>query len=160
MIDIQQLSLDDVERLRAIRLTALQDAPQAFTTTFQQMEALSPEGWLKQLTSLTTFVAVVDGIDSGMVRGTPNPDDDSSADLISLWVAPQARGRGVGEALIDAVITWARSEGYTRLVLEAGIENRSAVALYTRKGFKPTGKMGHLPPPREHVKEQEMVLEL
>lgn len=103
---------------------------------------------------------MVDGVDSGMVRGAPNTDNDTSAYLISLWVASQARGRGVGEALIDAVVDWARSEGYAQLVLEAGIENRPAVALYKRKGFKPTGKMGHLPPPREYVKEQEMVLEL
>lgn len=160
MIEIQQLSPDEGERLRAIRLTALQDAPQAFDSTFQQMVTLSPESWLKQLRILPTFVAVVDGVDSGMVRGAPNSDDDGSAYLISLWVAPQARGLGVGEALIDAVIVWARAEGYSQLLLDAGIENRPAVALYTRKGFKPTGKMGHLPPPRDHVKEQEMALEL
>ena len=160
MMEIQQLNLNEVERLRTIRLAALQDAPQAFTSTFQQMESLPPEGWLNQLRMLSTFVAVVDGVDSGMVRGAPSSDDDSSAYLISLWVAPQARGLGVGDALIDAVVTWARSEGYTRLLLDAGIENRPAVALYSRKGFKPTGQLGHLPPPRDYVKEQEMALEL
>ena len=160
MIEIQQLKPDESERLRTIRLAALQDAPQAFDSTFQQMVTLSPEGWLRQLQTLPTFVGVVAGADSGMARGAPYSNDDSSASLISLWVAPKARGLGVGEALINAVAAWARSEGYVQLFLDVGIENASAVALYTRKGFKPTGKTGHLPPPRDHVKEQEMVLEL
>ena len=159
-MNIQQLSSDEGERLQAIRLAALQDAPQAFDSTYEQMVTLSPEGWLQQLNMLPTFVAVVDGVDSGMVRGAPNTDDDSSAYLISLWVAPLGRCLCVGEALIEAVMLWARSAGYKQLLLDVGVENRPAIALYTRKGFKPTGKMGHLPSPRDYVKEQEMALDL
>ena len=68
---IQRLSLDECARLRAIRLIALQDAPQAFETTFQTAVAFPPESWQRQLQNLPTFVAVVDGVDSGMVRGAP-----------------------------------------------------------------------------------------
>ncbi|MEM7063466.1 MAG: GNAT family N-acetyltransferase [Cyanobacteria bacterium P01_B01_bin.77] len=158
MIEIQRLSLDEVERLRAIRLNALQDAPQAFETTFQTAIALPPENWRQQLQRLPTFVAVVDGVDSGMVRGVPH--SDGAAYLISLWVAPQARKRGVGQTLIDAVVGWAHSEGVARLILEVGESNGNAIALYTRKGFKPTGQTRNLAPPRDHIKEQEMALEL
>ncbi|MGD1855011.1 MAG: GNAT family N-acetyltransferase [Leptolyngbyaceae cyanobacterium] len=158
MIEIQRLSLDEVERLRAIRLNALQDAPQAFETTFQTAVALPPEDWRQQLQVLPTFVAVINGVDSGMVRGAPHAD--GAAYLISLWVAPQARRLGVGQTLIDAVVGWARSEGFARLILEVGEGNGSALSLYTRKGFKPTGQTRNLAPPRDHIKEQDMALEL
>lgn len=159
-MEIQQLSLEESTRLRSIRLAALQDAPQAFETTFQTAVTFPPEGWQQQLQRLPTFVAVVDGVDSGMVRGAPHSEDSSSAYLISLWVAPQARRLGIGQELIDAVVGWARSEGFARLVLDVGENNVNAIALYTRKGFKPTGQTGTLPPPRNHIKEQEMVLDL
>lgn len=167
-MEIQRLTLDEVERLRAIRLAALQDAPQAFETTFQMAVTLSSESWLQQLQALPTFVAVINNVDSGMVRGAPHSDNATWADLISLWVAPQARRLGVGQALIDAVVGWARSEEYVRLVLEVGEGNGNAltepllgrIALYTHKGFKPTGQTKKLAPPRDHIKEQEMAFEL
>ena len=90
----------------------------------------------------------------------PHSDEPSSAYLLSLWVAPKARGLGIGQALIEAVVTWASSEKYARLVLEVAEENGPAISLYTRKGFKPTGQTKTLPPPRDHIKEQEMVLVL
>ncbi|MEM1239322.1 MAG: GNAT family N-acetyltransferase [Cyanobacteria bacterium P01_H01_bin.26] len=157
-MEIQRLSSDEGARLRSTRLAALQDAPQAFETTFQSAVTLPSESWQQQLQALPTFVAVVDGVDSGMVRGASH--SDGQAYLISLWVAPQARGRGVGQALIDVVVGWARSEGYVQLVLEVGEENRNAISLYTRKGFKPTGQTRNLAPPRDYIKEQEMALEL
>lgn len=160
MIEIQRLNPDEVARLRAIRLAALQDAPQAFETTFQTAVNLPLESWQQQLQMLPTFVAVIDGVDSGMVRGAPHSDDASWAYLISLWVAPRARRLGIGQTLIDAVVAWASSEGYVRLVLEVGEGNKNAIALYTRKGFQPTGQTRNLAPPRDHIKEREMALKL
>ena len=158
VMEIQRLSLDEAARLRSIQLAALHDAPQAFGTTFQTAVRLSTNTWLYQLQIFPTFVAVVDGIDSGMVRSARNSNDVSSAYLISLWVAPQARRLGVGSMLIDTVVAWGRSVGYARLLLEVAEKNGHAISLYTGKGFKPTGQTRALPPPREHIKEQEMEL--
>lgn len=55
---------------------------------------------------------------------------------------------------------WAKTEGYQRLILDVGDSNDFAIALYTRKGFKPTGVTGHLPSPRAHILEHEMALDL
>lgn len=152
--------MNECARLRSIRLTALQDAPQAFETTFQTAVTFPFESWQQQLQNLPTFVAVVNDVDSGMVRGAPHPDDPNSAYLISLWVAPKARGLGIGQALIEVVVAWAGSEKYARLVLEVAEANGSAISLYIRIGFKPTGQTRTLAPPRDHIREQEMVLDL
>ena len=53
-----------------------------------------------------------------------------------LYVAPAARGGGVGRALASAAVSWAREQGFSRLVLDT-IAGRmeAAVALYRSMGF-------------------------
>ena len=70
-IDIQRLAAHEAPRLRAIRLRALAESPDAFATTFDEAAALPPESWAAQLRSMATFLAVVDGEDVGLVRGRP-----------------------------------------------------------------------------------------
>jgi ribosomal protein S18 acetylase RimI-like enzyme len=77
-----------------------------------------------------------------------------------MWVAPEARGQGVGEALIEAGAGWARSQGFKQLALDVIDDNEPAIALYQRKGFKPTGESNAFPPPREHIVEIRMVISL
>lgn len=160
MMEIQQLNTNEIERFRKIRLLALEDAPDAFSTTLQAAMAWSRESWVKQLQSLPTFVAVLDGVDSGMVRCSSHSGELNVAYLISLWVAPNARGQRVGEKLIGVVIDWARTNSYQRLVLDVGKHNGCAIALYQRMGFQPTGITNPMPSPREHIQEFEMALEL
>ncbi len=159
-MQIVRLTPDEGPRLRAIRLAALEDAPDAFGSTYSETAARPPESWPAQLRSLATFVAVVDGADGGMVRGGPAPDDPGDALLLSMWVAPTARGRGVGRALVGAVVAWARAEGFARLLLDVADQNAPAVALYARLGFVPTGEVDHLPPPRQHIREHRRALRL
>ena len=77
-----------------------------------------------------------------------------------MWVAAEARGQGVGNALVDVVIEYARLSGATRLLLDVADDNRQAIALYTRKGFVPNGKTGSLPAPRHHIREHQRELRL
>jgi ribosomal protein S18 acetylase RimI-like enzyme len=54
------------------------------------------------------------------------------ADLI---VAPEARGRGVGKALMAAGERWSRERGFEMMTLHVFVENRGARALYEELGF-------------------------
>lgn len=158
-MEIQRLTPGEGPRLRTIRLRALRDAPDAFASTFAEADALPPDAWEQQLVELATFVAVLDQSDVGMARGA-TLDDELVGFLISVWVAPEARSQGIGEALIDAVVAWARQSGLERLLVDVGDENDAAVALYARKGFAPTGEVATLPPPREHIREHRRMLAL
>jgi GNAT superfamily N-acetyltransferase len=160
MVTIQRLQPDEIERLRRIRLAALKDAPDAFGSTYQEAIAWPNDRWQQQLRQLPTFLAVVDGVDCGVVRSCPHPQQAHVAYLISMWVVPHVRRTGVGVVLIDAVIDWAKAEGCHQLLLDVCHHNPAAMTLYERQGFKPTGNTGHLPPPREHIQEFEMVLNL
>ena len=147
---IQRLTPGEGGRLKGIRLRSLRDAPDSFGSTFEEKSALPDESWRKQLVDLATFVAVLEGGDVGIVRGSKCEETPGAAILISMWVAPEARGKGAGEALIDALVDWARSEGFVQLVLDVGDDNGPAIALYSRKGFEPSGETSTLPPLREH----------
>lgn len=85
------------------------------------------------------------------------PDE---AGVFAVWVAPQARGRGVGDALLRAVVSHAAAIGIRRLVLDVGDHNEPAMRLYQRLGFEPTGRHSAFPAPRDHITEQELALEV
>lgn len=55
--------------------------------------------------------------------------------LNDLFVAPEARGRGVAEALLDFAETAARQAGAVRLVLQTATDNAAAQRLYERLGW-------------------------
>jgi GNAT superfamily N-acetyltransferase len=159
-ISVVRLVPDEWERLRAVRVRALRDAPDAFTSTLAEAEARSPRGWTHQLEDLPTWIAVIDGADVGMVRGSNDDDREATVWLISMWVAPEARRRGVGGRLIDAVVDWARAGGARRVLLEVADWNTAAAALYERKGFKANGRSNMLPAPRDHIREHQRELRL
>ena len=79
--------------------------------------------------------------------------------LISMWVAPPARGTGVEEALIEAVVAWVRSLGATHLQLWVTETNTPALGLYRRVGFVETHETQPLPS-HPALTERRMVREL
>jgi ribosomal protein S18 acetylase RimI-like enzyme len=138
----------------------LADSPDAFGTTFEEASALSFEDWQRQLEHLATFVATADHRVIGMARGVSHDDISDTAYLFSMWVAPEARRRGIATALIDTVVGWAIANGFRRLVLDVAESNAAAFALYSKKGFIPNGTLSTLPPPGQHVRECQLEIEL
>jgi ribosomal protein S18 acetylase RimI-like enzyme len=61
--------------------------------------------------------------------------------LEDLYVRDQARGKGIGRALAQAVVDRARQRGCRRVELDVNSENPTAIALYRSLGFD-TGKTG------------------
>ena len=159
-MEIVRLTDGDEARLRTIRLRSLRDAPEAFGSTYEETLARPEESWAEQLRDLATYVAVAEGEDVGIVRGCPDDEDPARVWLISMWVAPQARAAGVGDALVRSLTAWASTTGATTLVLEVGGFNDKARGLYERMGFALTGVRRRLAPPRDHIEELEMTLSL
>ena len=149
-------------RVRAIRLSALREAPDAFWTTLEQERSRTAAEWRARLdrADRTTLLAVLDETDVGIAVGAPHHDGGRDAGLYSVWVAPEVRGCGVSDVVVSAVISWAIERGHQRLRLEVADDNHRAVRLYERYGFVPTGATSRFPPPRDHVVEHERVLEL
>ena len=108
MIETQILRADDWPLWRQLRLEALADSPAAFGSTLAQWSGSgdTEHRWRARLTDIP-FNAVIrlDGTAAGMVGAYVNAD--SAVELVSMWVAPFARGRGIGDAAIHAVVDWA-----------------------------------------------------
>ncbi|HEU4720211.1 MAG TPA: GNAT family N-acetyltransferase [Gemmatimonadaceae bacterium] len=74
---------------------------------------------------------VVEGYDYMALRGPAGV-------LHDIIVDPEARGRGVGRRLLDAVIEDMRARGAPRLVLSTAARNEAAQRLFASAGFRPT----------------------
>lgn len=60
---------------------------------------------------------------------------------LGIAVSSQARGHGVGTALMAEALRWARSVGVDKIVLSVYPHNRSAIALYRKFGFVEEGRL-------------------
>jgi GNAT superfamily N-acetyltransferase len=112
------------------------------------------ERWRAAVADRTRFVAESDGQVIGTV-GAGASDVTGTAALTALWVAPSARGCGVGEALVNVVLEWAKDAGYEHLVLWVVEGNSAAESLYRRTGFHRTGSVQMVRPEDPRI-EYEM----
>ena len=65
--------------------------------------------------------------------------DDRTPEL-AIAVVPSARGKGVGSALLDALLARAREDGYPSISLSVDRNNAGAIELYQRRGFAQVGE--------------------
>ncbi|MGJ8679262.1 GNAT family N-acetyltransferase [Paraglaciecola sp.] len=55
-----------------------------------------------------------------------------------MFVAQEYRGKGVNQLVVEALITWGKSLGFSDFYLEAYAQNHSATAAYQKLGFEPS----------------------
>jgi ribosomal protein S18 acetylase RimI-like enzyme len=154
--DIRAVSEADWQVLRSVRLQALADAPNAFATTLEEATAFSEDRWRERARGSETsrlFLAYVDERAVGIAGVYDEPG--GSAQLISVWVLPEQRGRGVARALTTAVMHFAAAAGMRRMTVWFTDGNTRAQRLYERLGFRATER--HQPmPSRASIEEHEM----
>jgi putative acetyltransferase len=85
-----------------------------------------------------------------LAMGAVKRIDDAHAEIKSMHVLTEARGRGLSKAMLDHLIAAARADGFQRLSLETGVQPTfvAARALYARAGFDECGPFeGYGPDP-------------
>jgi GNAT superfamily N-acetyltransferase len=146
MVSIREMGPDDWQAVRDIRLAALRDEPTAFASTYEREITFAEADWRKRFGDRSvTFLASLPqvspaGIPAGIAGGLR--DRPRVVELVSMWVAPAARGHGVGAALVTAVADWAEDRDLHLWVNEG---NLAARALYERCGFAVTGERQPMP---------------
>ena len=97
--------------MRALRLRALADAPEAFEMTLAQAEQGMDEDWRQRVAGGDERVTFVeedeDGNLVGMAVGLFDPDA-RVAHLVGMFVEQRKRRAGVGRGLVEPVESWAR----------------------------------------------------
>lgn len=147
VIDVQAIGPDDWKTWRELRLAALEEAQFAFGSQLADWIDAPEERWRERLsvTGAYQVIASIDGTPAGMAGGFPG-EEPATAELVSMWVAPAGRGKGVGNALMTAIEDWARSIGATTLELSVVPGNDPAHNLYLRHGYVDTDELGDLMP--------------
>jgi ribosomal protein S18 acetylase RimI-like enzyme len=140
-IALRMVAPDDWRLFRSVRLEALGEAPYAFGSTLAswQGEGDDEQRWRARLTDVPfNVVAYFEERACGLVSAT-DPAEAGETELISMWVAPFARGQGVADALVGAVIDWAKERRIERISLNVMESNERARAFYRRHGFVDQG---------------------
>ncbi|GAA3457489.1 GNAT family N-acetyltransferase [Dactylosporangium matsuzakiense] len=89
------------------------------------------------------FVAYVDGSPAACGGFRTFAEDETTAELKRMYVAPQYRGLGLAKALLRAIEDAARAAGRKRVWLETGTAQPEAIGLYERCGYVRIEDFGH-----------------
>ncbi len=135
----------DAEAYRRLRLRALRDHPDLFGRAYEEAQSLKEmvEDFRSQHNGVASFIlGAFEGNLVGIVtcsreRGIKR---QHKALIWGMYVAPEARGRGIGRALLLEAIERARAwPGLEQIWLSVGTHNRPAHALYRSCGFEVFG---------------------
>jgi RimJ/RimL family protein N-acetyltransferase len=142
---IRRLTPDDAAVYRTLRLRALQEHPDAFTSSHAEESAkplaaterrLAPDSpdWV-----FGAFVANELAGVAGLSR-EPRAKNRHKASVFGMYVAREHGRRGVGGGLLAGIIETARSlPGLEQLVLTVTDTNVAARSLYEKSGFRSFG---------------------
>ena len=143
-MQIRRLTASDAPEYRALRLRAFRDHPEAFTTSYEELEQQPPGDTAKRLAAPgAAFWGAFGG--DGLLCGYVGLDRETrvkcrhKATLIGMYVAPEQAGHGIGRGLVDALLAHARELGLELVVLTVTEGNSRAAQLYERCGFRSFG---------------------
>ena len=142
---IRELGVDDARAFQALRVAALRDCPSAFASSYEE-ESETPiavvAGRLSASADRCVFGAWVESDFVGML-GLAREEAQKLAHKAFIWgvyVAPNARRRGVGRQLVDRALSRAAAmTGVRQVNLGVNAANYEAIALYESVGFVPFG---------------------
>jgi ribosomal protein S18 acetylase RimI-like enzyme len=138
-MNVRRASPGDEPVLRALRLEALTDAPEAFGSTYAREHARTTADWQRWMVPGVTLIVEDAGVPRGLVAGVPDRDDSAVVHLMAMWVHPLLRSRGAADALVAALLRWALDRGAQRMQLMVISSNERAQRFYARQGFRLTG---------------------
>jgi GNAT superfamily N-acetyltransferase len=142
-ITVRALGEDEWEQYRSVRLSALEESPDAFVSTADEERAYEEDFWRTRMRRSQRLIAEQEGAPVGVAsvgqaRQDGEKDNERVAELFGLWVAPAARGTGVATQLVQAGADAARQQGRSHLAYWVGADNGRAVAFASGFGFRPT----------------------
>jgi len=147
----------------------LRESPEAFGSSYEETSALPPEHvtrWLRTdpAAPYDFFLGAFDPAMIGMVGFARESrlKTRHKGSIRSMYVAPEARGKGVGRALLERAIAEARRQpGLEQIALLVVSTNRGARRLYAACGFKVYGVEPHaLKVGERYFDEDLMILHL
>jgi ribosomal protein S18 acetylase RimI-like enzyme len=136
MPDIRLLGQGEWPTLRNIRLSALQEAPHAFLSTYEQEQAYSENQWRAEFVRGDWSVGNIGGRPISLLGATREPDTTIHEYYLEyLWVSPECRRSGVASGMLTAVLDRLRTSGVQTAFLWVLEGNDAAMRLFRQVGF-------------------------
>lgn len=143
---IRKLTEEDTDALWSIRLRSLQDNPEAFGSTYEETLQRGKESFRQRLRQSNTETFFLGAFEDERLVGMVGFFRESGTKgqhkgyIISMYVAPEQRGKGIGKALVAETIAQARTmPGIEQLLLAVVTTNTAARQLYHSLGFEVYG---------------------
>ncbi|GAB0025379.1 hypothetical protein VN1338_44190 [Helicobacter pylori] len=118
--------------------------PPAHGSNFAREVAYDEERWRSLLEQAIFLAESGDGLPLGAAT-LLRLDPADVPEIVAMWVAGHARGRGIADALVDAAVTEAAAGGAAEVRLHVLLDNPRALAFYERSGFAFDGAHGDAP---------------
>ncbi|MBC7249859.1 MAG: GNAT family N-acetyltransferase [Anaerolineae bacterium] len=146
-VTIRAAREEDAPAYRDLRLEALRNHPEAFSSDYAANLAKPMTFWTERLRSdstdstVMTYFAVHDQQLIGMcgITHTDSPKIRHSANIVGMYVRPDWRGFRIAEGLITICMDWARTQGVKIVKLAVVTTNTRAIRCYARCGFQVYG---------------------
>ena len=166
--EIRRLHAGDAEALWKLRLQALDLEPNSFAETAQEFRQKSAAEYAKRLASADGDNFVFGGFEEGSLVGMTGfyrlqqTKERHKGRIWGVYVAPQHRGKGLGRAILTAVLEGARQlPDLSCITLSVARTQEQAKRLYLDLGFRVFGvEPRALRIDGRYVEEAHMILEL
>ena len=141
-IEIVTANLNDVDRLRALRLAALKDTPDAFGAKHEDEVNKPISEWQDRLKNTHWCFVVADGVDVGLLAvDRAEKDRNSDCWLSSWWIKDAFRGSGIPKLMLTWLEQLCRENNWKKIGLGVWPDNLRAIAAYKKLGFTERQKL-------------------
>ncbi len=146
IMHIRKLTIEEGESLWNLRLQALKDNPEAFATTYEETLTRGKERFIQRIHPQEDafYLGAFNPDLVGMVyfRRDEGRKSHHKGHVLGMYVQPGSRGKGIGKALLQEVITLShRLPDLEQLLLMVVTTNKAARALYRSTGFEVYGTL-------------------
>ena len=145
-VAVRRVARGDAPLARRVRLRALEADPSSFGSTYAREAAFGDEVWEERVSRSaagdegSTLLALRGAEPVGLVSAFRDEADASVFDVVGMWVAPDARGQGLGRRLLVEIESWIASCGGSEVRLSVTNRATAARRLYESAGYELDGR--------------------
>ena len=145
IFSIKQLTPNDLEIFKSIRLEALHLEPHLFGSNFERESLFSDQDLLEVLTDITRsyFALKVAEIVVGVTGIMTSKENSSQAILIASYIRSEYRRKGGSELLYEARLDWAKKSGFAEVIVSHRASNEASRKANQKYDFVFTHSMQH-----------------
>ena len=141
-IEIVTATVNDFDRLRALRLAALKDTPDAFGAKYEDESEKPILDWQNRLKNTNWCFVVADGVDVGLLAvDRAEKDRNSDCWLSSWWIHQDHRGSGIPKLMLNWLEQLCVEKKWEKIGLGVWPDNLRAISAYKKLGFTEAEKL-------------------